>query len=88
MPVVQEDRQAPRVVPSALDRYKWYEDGQLELFNLRDDLSEKKNLAAENPAKVRELHAKLVAWRQEVKAIMPTPNPDWTGQVEAKKQGK
>ena len=67
---------------------EWYEDGRLELFNLRDDIGEKKNLAAENPAKVKVLHAKLAAWLTEVKAIMPTPNPDWTGKDGTKKKGK
>jgi arylsulfatase A-like enzyme len=56
---------------------EWYEDGSLELFNVRDDLSEKKNLAAEKPALVKKLHAKLVAWRKSVNALMPTPNPDF-----------
>ena len=48
-----------------------------ELYNLRDDLSQKYDLAASNPAKVKELHAKLLAWRKEVGALMPTPNPDF-----------
>jgi arylsulfatase A-like enzyme len=54
---------------------EWYEDGKHELFNLRDDLAEKKNLAAEYPDKVIELAARLAAWRNEVHAVMPTPNP-------------
>lgn len=63
---------------------EWYEDGSLELFNLHDDIGEKKNLAAQNPDKVKELHTKLVAWRTEIKAIMPTPNPHWTGKKKHK----
>jgi arylsulfatase A-like enzyme len=55
---------------------EWYEDGSLELFNLRDDLSEARNVAAMNPDKVRELHARLADWRSEVMAVMPTPNPN------------
>jgi arylsulfatase A-like enzyme len=54
---------------------EWYEDSSPELFNLRDDLEEKHNVAAANPAKVKELQAKLAAWRHEVGAVMPTPNP-------------
>ncbi|MCU0784004.1 MAG: sulfatase [Verrucomicrobia bacterium] len=54
---------------------EWYEDGSLELFNVRDDVSENKNLAAEQPDLVKKLHAKLVAWRKSVNALMPTPNP-------------
>jgi len=54
---------------------EWYEDGTLELFNLREDPSETRNVATEMPAKVQELSAKLKAWRTDVAAIMPTPNP-------------
>ena len=32
---------------------EWYEDGSLELFNLRDDLGEKNNLAAKEPQRVQ-----------------------------------
>jgi arylsulfatase A-like enzyme len=60
---------------------EWFEDGSLELFNLRDDPGERKNLAAENTEKARELRAKLVAWRADTHAAMPTRNPDFDGKV-------
>ncbi|HYT92097.1 MAG TPA: sulfatase, partial [Gemmataceae bacterium] len=50
---------------------EFYEDGRLELYNLKDDLGEKNNLAAKMPEKARELRGKLAAWRQELKAAMP-----------------
>lgn len=53
---------------------EFFEDGRLELYNLREDIGETKNLAAQMPDKAKELHAKLVAWRQAIKAPMPTPN--------------
>jgi len=53
---------------------EFFEDGRLELYNLRDDLGETKNLATQTPDKTKELHAKLVAWRQAINAPMPTPN--------------
>ena len=53
---------------------EYLEDGKLELYNLRTDIGEAKNLAKEMPDKAKELHARLVAWRAEVKAPMPTPN--------------
>jgi len=56
---------------------EWFEDGRLELFNLRDDLGEKNNLATANPNKTKELHNKLIAWRKDVQAVMPLPNPDY-----------
>jgi len=55
---------------------EFFEDGRLELYNLKDDIGETKNLAKELPDKTRELHAKMVAWRAEIKAPMPTPNKD------------
>lgn len=53
---------------------EFFEDGRLELYNLREDIGETKNLAASMPDKANELHAKLVAWRREVNAPMPTPH--------------
>ena len=51
-----------------------YEDGSLELYDLRKDLSETHDLAGSMPEKVRELHGKLDAWRRSVGAQMPEPN--------------
>ncbi len=58
-----------------------YEDGALELYNLTRDPSERRNLAAKNPAKAEELRATLSAWRQEVQANMPAANPNFPGPV-------
>jgi arylsulfatase A-like enzyme len=56
---------------------EWFEDGALELYNIPQDISEKTNLAAQHPDKVAALRAKLVAWRQDVGALLPTPNPHY-----------
>lgn len=53
---------------------EFLEDGRLELYNLRDDVGETTNLAESMPAKAKELHGLLVAWRAGVKAPMPGPN--------------
>jgi arylsulfatase A-like enzyme len=53
---------------------EFFEDNHLELYNLKDDISEQKNLVSEMPDKAKELHAKMLAWRTEIKAPMPTPN--------------
>lgn len=53
---------------------EFFEDGKLELYNLKNDIGEQKNLATEMPDKAKELHAKMLAWRESVKAPMPTPN--------------
>jgi len=55
---------------------EFFEDGRLELYNLRDDLSETNNLAAKLPDKAKELHARLAAWREAIKAPMPTRNTE------------
>jgi arylsulfatase A-like enzyme len=52
-----------------------YEDGRLELYNLREDIGEERNLAAAMPEKTKELHALLKSWRTSVNAQMPKPNP-------------
>lgn len=53
---------------------EYFEDGHLELYNLRDDLGQRRDLAASQAAKTRELHEKLLAWRKTVNAPMPTRN--------------
>jgi arylsulfatase A-like enzyme len=55
---------------------EFFEDGKQELYNLKNDIGEEHNLAAAHPAKVKELHTKLVAWREKVGAKMATPNTD------------
>jgi arylsulfatase A-like enzyme len=51
-----------------------FETGKLELYNVKDDVGEAKDLAAAQPEKAKELHAQLCAWRKDIKAPMPTPN--------------
>jgi len=67
---------------------EYLEDGRLELYNLREDIGEAKNLAAARPEKAQELHAKLVAWRAAVKAPMPAKNDGAAGPDAAKKKGR
>jgi len=66
---------------------EFFEDGRLELYNLREDLSQKNNLAAAQPDKVKELQARLTAWRQAINAPMPTKNTE-QGQPAKGKKGK
>jgi uncharacterized sulfatase len=54
---------------------EFFDTGDVELYNITDDLSETKNLAKEMPEKVAELRQKLKAWRHEVNAQMPQANP-------------
>lgn len=54
-----------------------YEDGTLELYDLKNDISEKRNLAVSMPGRAKELHKRLRDWRQSVDATMPPPNPNY-----------
>lgn len=50
---------------------------QLELYNLRDDLGEAKNLAAEKPELARELNALIAGFLDDTDAVVPIRNPDY-----------
>lgn len=64
--------------------HEYFESGDLELYNLKDDLGETTNLAESNSSKVKELHDKLLAWRKEIAAPVPTePNPRFDAESEA-----
>lgn len=73
---------------------EFLEDGRLELYNLSDDIGETRNLAQENPEKTKELHARLIAWREEIKAPIPqkndddSPKPRFKGKGKGKNKGK
>jgi arylsulfatase A len=54
---------------------EFLEDGRLELYNLREDVGEKNNLAEQMPEKTKQLHQKLAAWREATNVQMPRPNP-------------
>jgi hypothetical protein len=63
------------------------------LYDLKQDLSETKNLAAENPAKVTELDALIERFLQRTKAVVPVPNPkfdpaQYRPELEGKQQPK
>lgn len=54
---------------------EFYDDSRIELYNLREDIGEKNDLAAKMLGKADELRKRLHAWRKEVGAQMPTRNP-------------
>jgi arylsulfatase A-like enzyme len=56
---------------------EFYEDNRVELYNLKDDIGERKDLAATLPEKAAALRQKLHDWRKRVDAQMPTPNPNY-----------
>jgi arylsulfatase A-like enzyme len=76
---------------------EFFETGKLELYNLRDDLSQKNDLAASMPDRAKAMRDQFVAWRQAIKAPMPEPNraigqetsaPKKKDQAKAKRQAK
>ncbi len=67
---------------------EFFETGKLELYNLKDDLSETKDLSKEKPEITKELHDKLVAWRKDTGAKMPTKNENILKEAPPKKGGK
>jgi arylsulfatase A-like enzyme len=56
---------------------EFHETGELELYNLAEDLGESRNLAATKRQLASQLHEKLRSWRESVGAQMPTLNPDF-----------
>lgn len=72
---------APPTTPSGSIRVldwkliEFYEDDRVELYNLREDPSERHDLASENPKRVAELRQRLRLWQESVNAAMPTRNP-------------
>jgi arylsulfatase A-like enzyme len=56
----------------------YFEDGELELYNLGDDIGETRNLAEASPEIARDLHAVMLRWRETVNAPVPVePNPEY-----------
>ena len=55
---------------------EYHEDMHVELYNLRDDLGEQSDLAAEMPDRAEDLRRQIHAWRASVEAQMPEPNPN------------
>lgn len=51
---------------------EFFETGDVELYNLRTDIGETRNLAREMPAETQKLRARLAAWRTQIGAAMPT----------------
>jgi arylsulfatase A-like enzyme len=63
---------------------EFYEDGRRELFNVKSDISESRNLIASKPDVAKELGAALDAWRKHVGAKAMTPNPAYVPNPQAK----
>jgi len=58
--------------------------GELDLFNLADDLGETKDLSKEMPEKVQQLDEQLTMWLRSTGAKLPKPNPEYAGKAPPK----
>ena len=61
---------------------EYFENYNVQLFNLKDDIGEQNNLAETMPEKGAELRAKLRNWRLEVDAQMNQLNPAYNPDAE------
>ncbi len=59
----------------------FFEDARVELYDVRDDIGERVNLAAARPELAARLLAELRAWQASVEAKMPRANPDYGAAV-------
>jgi arylsulfatase A-like enzyme len=59
---------------------EFWETDQVELYNLAEDIGERKDLAEQNREKVADLAKKLETWQKEIGAKMPEKNPNWKGE--------
>jgi arylsulfatase A-like enzyme len=71
---------------------RWFETGpsypdKFELYNLREDLGESRNLAMQMPAKVKELDAMLDQFLKDTGATFPKPNPAYRAGAAASSTG-
>jgi len=96
------DEQWPwRTTPAGAVRYgdwkliEFFEDGKLELYNIKNDIREQNDLARSMPDKVKQLHRILVEWRKSVDAPVPAeknplydPKARAAGRKKARKRKK
>ena len=60
---------------------EYYENGTVQLFNLKDDIGEQDDLSRSQPERTAKLRGMLHAWRTDVSAQMMPPNPDYVSPV-------
>ena len=80
----QGGRPAASILAGDWKLIEYFEDGRVELFNLRDDISETRDLSQAEPERAKQLLAKLKAWQLDGEAQIPKPNPNWREPVRPK----
>jgi arylsulfatase A-like enzyme len=56
---------------------EFFEDGNIELYNLREDIEEENDLSEEMPELAAKMKKMLSDWRKSVEAKIPVRNPDY-----------
>lgn len=58
--------------------HEYFEDGEVELYDLESDVREQNDLSKANPEKVKELYSELLEWRTKTNAPVPKAlNPNY-----------
>ncbi len=60
---------------------EFFEDRHVELYHLRQDVSEERDLSREQPEVAARLQGMLHDWLKQVGAKIPQPNPDYVGRA-------
>jgi arylsulfatase A-like enzyme len=60
-----------------IEFYNDLKDVKIELYNIRADIGETRDLAGAEPQRAAALRARLHAWQKQVGAQMATPNPNY-----------
>lgn len=73
----QSSRPGAAIRAGNMKLIEFYDSGRRELYDVRKDVGESRNLIERQPDLARDLQARLDAWRMEVGARMMTPNPGY-----------
>ena len=71
----QVERPASAVWKGNFKLIRFHEDDRLELYDLKKDIGEQRDLSNTLPDKTNELSALLSRWLKSVDAAMPSSNP-------------
>lgn len=67
---------------------EFFEDDSLELYNLKEDISEERNVSAEQPEITQKLKRLLDNWKDSVKALIPPKNSNFERMMRYRKKAK
>jgi arylsulfatase A len=76
-PVYHHDVPAGAIRKGDWKLIEFFDNSHLELYNLKEDIGEQRNLVNDLPEKAEELHSELKTWRISINADMPVSNPDF-----------